>query len=308
MRVLTETENKYKYNVWDKAEMPEEYMAQAKMKIERDNAQEKKEYEISYEPWDVFYKRYSRTFFKERQWISKEHPELLVHSNKVLEIGCGTGSTLIPLIKARLDRMNDYLQNSSSANNNEVKNGDGDESAEIIDISDSDLLKCNNVYGMDYSQTAVGLLQSCIPRLASHFAPGDVTKVGEYFTFGGKVLDSVDIILLIYTLSAVHPSAYPSVFRLMHRTLGAGGIVIFKDYYEMDLTQLRFKESQVLDKNLYVRGDDTYVYYFSRCEIEKQIEGLFRIVKYKEDRKLVINRKTQKEMYRCFIEIKLEKL
>ncbi|KAI5151643.1 tRNAThr (cytosine32-N3)-methyltransferase [Nematocida ausubeli] len=306
MRVLTEKEDKYKYNTWDKVEMPEEYKTEALRKIERDNLVSAKDYEITYEPWDSFYKRYNRTFFKERQWISKEYPELLVCTNKILELGCGTGSTLIPIIRERIDRRNSYLQSGAEISEESTEIQDKDAPEQIV-LDSKDVSKCENIFGVDYSSTAVELLRERVPQIKNQFAPSDITQLTEV-VIEGKEIVQVDIILLIYTLSAIHPSAYPSIFSLIHRTLSSQGIVIFKDYYEMDLTQLRFKKDQVLSKNFYQRGDKTYVYYFSREEIEKQTAGLFKIVKYTEDKKLILNRKKQKEMYRCFIEMKLEKI
>ncbi|KAI5127531.1 hypothetical protein NEPAR04_1591 [Nematocida parisii] len=306
MRVLTENDDKYKYNVWDKVEIPKEYKEEALQKIEKDNLKDFQNYEITYEPWDIFYKRYNRTFFKERQWISKEYPELLVHTNRILELGCGTGSTLIPIIKERIDHKNDYLQEDKEMGNGCAVEERESTKEEII-LSDKDISKCQNIFGVDYSATAVQLLQERVPQLKSQFAPSDITQLKDVM-IEDQIINRIDIILLIYTLSAIHSSSYPSIFALMHKTLSPGGIVIFKDYYEMDLTQLRFKENQVLSKNFYQRGDNTYVYYFSRKEIESQISNLFRIVKYTEDTKLVVNRKKQKEMYRCFVEIKLEKI
>lgn len=304
MRILTEHDNKYKYNTWDKVQVPQEYKTNAKLKIEKDNSNANKEYIITYEPWDEFYKKYNRSFFQERQWISKEYPELLVHTNKILELGCGTGSTLIPIIKERINSRNNYLQDSICTGLDEsVEN----ESTDTLLLKDRDISKCSNIFGVDYSLTAVNLLKEKVPQISSQFASADITQIEEV-TISNQSIKSVDIVLLIYTLSAIHPSSHGSVFRLIHRALKESGVVIFKDYYEMDLTQLRFKEAQVLEKNFYMRGDNTYVYYFSREEIEKQVSGLFKIVKYVEDTKLIINRKKQKEMYRCFVEIKLERI
>lgn len=304
MRVLTEKEDKYKYNVWDSVEIPEEYALNAKTKIQEDHKYIEKSHKITYEPWESFYRRYSSSFFKERQWIPKEYPEIIIHTNRILEIGCGTGSTIIPLIKARIDRDNDYLQENSEHFSIEEER----DSKETIGLTETEIEKCSNIYGVDYSSTAISILQSRIPSIKDQFISKDITKIKDMIYFDKKPIDSIDIILLIYTLSAIHPSEYESIFSLIHRTLKTGGVVIFKDYYEMDLTQLRFKKDQIIDKNMYKRGDDTYVYYFNKKEIESLSKDLFRIVKYKEDTKLVINRKKKKEMYRCFVEIKLEKI
>ncbi|KAH9387013.1 uncharacterized protein NEMAJ01_1909 [Nematocida major] len=308
MRVLTKEDDKYKYNVWDKAEMPEAYKASAREKIEKDCENAAQRHEITYEPWDAFYKKYSRSFFKERQWISREHPETLVHSNTILELGCGTGSTLIPIIKERISGKSDYLQKMHGETISPEDPQSAEKSAEsAILMEEADAAKCRNIFGVDYSRTAVGLLQERVPKIKSQFSHGDITEM-QSVVINGQEIRSADIILLIYTLSAIHPSAHERIFGLIHRSLAEGGIVILKDYYEMDLTQLRFKEHQALEKNFYVRGDSTYVYYFTRERLEALASGMFRVVKYAEETKLVLNRKKQKEMYRCFVEVKLEKL
>lgn len=53
--------------------------------------------------WDKFYDKHDNKFFKERHWLFTEFAELKVsqcdHKCVIWELGCGTGSTVFPVMQ-----------------------------------------------------------------------------------------------------------------------------------------------------------------------------------------------------------------
>lgn len=54
--------------------------------------------------WDLFYKRNDTRFFKDRHWSTREFDELLdlggeENKNALLEVGCGVGNFIYPLLE-----------------------------------------------------------------------------------------------------------------------------------------------------------------------------------------------------------------
>ncbi|KAL6526703.1 hypothetical protein OROGR_015793 [Orobanche gracilis] len=65
------------------------------------NANQNDEAQLDSAAWDKFHARHSTgKFFKERRYLLKEFPELASckDKSKVLEVGCGNGSTALPLL------------------------------------------------------------------------------------------------------------------------------------------------------------------------------------------------------------------
>lgn len=57
--------------------------------------------------WDLFYKRNENRFFKDRHWTTREFKELLQIEDgsrkSLLEVGCGTGNLIYPLLEEGLN-------------------------------------------------------------------------------------------------------------------------------------------------------------------------------------------------------------
>jgi len=157
----------------------------------------------------------------------------------ITEIGCGAGNSIFPLLAAN---RNPNLQ----------------------------------LRAYDYSSHAVKLVQSdplyISPEVGSvHASVWDVTSPE------GLPQDvhpgTVDIVILVFVLSALHPDEWGQAINNIQKMLKPGALVVFRDYGRHDLTQLRFKEGRLLDDNFYIRGDKTRVYFFTLDELSLLFTG-----------------------------------
>lgn len=140
--------------------------------------------------WDTFYSTHENKFFKDRHWLFTELPELTSEHQsepteiktceeeypgssagfRILEVGCGTGSTVFPLLEANT-------------------------------------LKQSYVYCCDFSPKAVELVKSHqeYDPAKCHAFVCDISAEDAQFPFPEN---SLDIILIIFVLSAITPEKY----------------------------------------------------------------------------------------------------
>lgn len=132
------------------------------------------------------------------------------------------------------------------------------------------------VYACDYSKTAVdvvkrtdmfpvpshgkGMIHASVWDLSTPSTP-EITNLPEGIEPG-----TVDVITMIYVLSALHPDEWKDAMANVWKCLKPGGLVLIRDYGRHDLAQLRIKGGRMLDENFYIRGDGTRVYFFTSGE------------------------------------------
>ncbi|XP_006068058.1 tRNA N(3)-methylcytidine methyltransferase METTL6 isoform X1 [Bubalus kerabau] len=219
-------------------------------KLKRDQAlvsdfkQQKLEKEAQ-KNWDLFYKRNSTNFFKDRHWTTREFEELRScrefedQKLTILEAGCGVGNCLFPLLEE-----------------------DPDIFAYACDFSPRavEYVKQNPLY--DTERCRVFQCDLTKDDLLEHVPP-----------------ESVDVVMLIFVLSAVHPDKMHLVLQNIYKVLKPGKSVLFRDYGLYDHAMLRFKAGSKLAENFYVRQDGTRSYFFT----DEFLARLFLDTGYEEE-------------------------
>ncbi|KAF4120175.1 tRNAThr (cytosine32-N3)-methyltransferase, partial [Geosmithia morbida] len=306
-RYLEAGDNVYEFNAWDHVETDDVYKEYAEKQYEMQRQSPVSDFDKSRfnsnpeKWWNLFYKNNTSNFFKNRKWLQQEFPVLAEATKEdagpmvLLEIGAGAGNTAFPVL----------------ANNNNPQ------------------LK---IHACDFSKTAVEVMRNNAAYDTKHIQ-ADVWDVASDSLPPGLEEGSVDVAILIFIFSALSPDQWARAVDNVHRVLKPGGLVCFRDYGRGDLAQVRFRKGRYLEENFYIRGDGTRVYFFDKDELagiwcghtpqrdgdEQQVDSnngralagdftpKFEVENLGTDNRLLINRKEEKKMYRCWLQGRFRK-
>ncbi|KAJ4983836.1 methyltransferase domain-containing protein, partial [Stagonosporopsis vannaccii] len=300
-RILEEGDNIFEFNAWDNVVVDDSYKAFSEEQFSRQRADPVSDFDrkrfndFPERWWNTFYKNNKTNFFKNRKWLAQEFPVLSdlgrpdAPAATVLEVGAGAGNSAFPI-----------LQNSQNPR-----------------------LK---IHACDFSKTAVDLIRAHelynTPQIQADV--WDVAAGPASDNAGlppGLAEGSVDVVLMIFVFSALHPRQWDQAVRNVWRVLKPGGQVLFRDYGRGDLAQVRFKKGRWMEENFYVRGDGTRVYFFEHDEL-KHIWGgdpavhghdadharpAFDVAHFGVDRRMLVNRQRRLKMYRCWMQAVFKK-
>lgn len=186
-----------------------------------------------------------------------------------MEVGCGVGNLIFPLIA---DKVNNYF-----------------------------------IYACDFSPRAVEFVKSNELYDTSKMKAFtcDITTLD---VFNEVPAGSLDIITMIFVLSAIHPDKFKQVAETIFGLLKPGGLLLFRDYGQYDMTQLRFKAGNKIGENFYVRQDGTRSYFFSLDEAKSMFESAgFEVLQNNFIERRTINKKENINVQRWFLQGKYRK-
>ena len=225
--------------------------------------------------WDEHYTVNPRNYH-DRRYLQNEFPQLarlLTEGDGgplLLEIGCGTGNTLLPLLQA-----------------NPLARG----------------LAC------DLSPLAVELVSERLRRenlcdRASAF----VWDVAEPPPAEARTGGGADACLAIFTLSALAPEALPRALAHLRSCLRPGGRLLLRDYGRLDLKQLKFARAARgrlgggHGCEWYARGDGTTALFLTTEAVSAlAAEAGFEVEEVRYDRRLAVNRAEHTRMHRVWV-------
>ncbi|KAJ3240446.1 hypothetical protein HDU78_002295 [Chytriomyces hyalinus] len=220
--------------------------------------------------WDLFYKRNTTNFFKDRHWTWREFPELVESETwatgaRLLEVGCGVGNFVWPLLE----------QN-----------------------------KAMFIYACDFSTRAVNFVKEnesyTEERMKAFVCDLTANPITENVPAA-----SLDFVTAIFCLSAIPPSKLEYAVQNIASVLKSGGVVLFRDYGLYDEAELRFKPGHMMDDHFYMRQDGTFSVYFSLEQIEKLfVDAGFAVEENCYVTKEVENRKREIKMERIWVQSK----
>nr|XP_048281710.1 mRNA N(3)-methylcytidine methyltransferase METTL8 isoform X1 [Myodes glareolus]XP_048281711.1 mRNA N(3)-methylcytidine methyltransferase METTL8 isoform X1 [Myodes glareolus]XP_048281712.1 mRNA N(3)-methylcytidine methyltransferase METTL8 isoform X1 [Myodes glareolus] len=240
---------------------------------------------------------------------------------RILEVGCGAGNCVFPILNTlRQCCWCGVVLTCAPVGEEPRQSADLAErllkvigyktaawDADAVRIPSQRNIPGSFLYCCDFAAEAVELVKSHASYSEAHCCAflHDVCDDGLAYPFPDGTLD---VILLVFVLSSIHPDRMQAVVDRLSKLLKPGGMLLFRDLGRYDNAQLRFKKGRCLSENFYVRGDGTRAYFFTKGEIHRMFcEAGLHEKQNLVDHRLQVNRKKQVTMHRVWVQGKFQK-
>lgn len=216
--------------------------------------------EHSTKSWDAFYKRHGEGFFLSRNYLDRDFPclQAALHAPfTLLEFGCGTGASLLPL----LDRL-PHLHATGF-----------DLSAHAIALANRHPITLANASrACFFAGDATHPLDSVQVQVARAHEGWAASGVGPARPPSPPLHEQgFHAVLLLFCLSAIAPETQGATLARAAQCLRPGGVLLLRDYGEGDEAQLRFGVGAKLeeDGSVMVRRDGTLAAFLALKDLKR---------------------------------------
>jgi len=269
--------------------------------------------------WNQFHSHHSAgNFYKPRRYLLSAFPCIAQYLaggddvssiRVVLEVGCGSGSTCVPIIKEcskRCDMVNENIillacDCSTTAVETTRRFIDGLVENESLRRPHFASFDADPSLTIDESPPFLSQVKSAHDDLMR-----DTELAGQLVANGD--IGVAGIVLLVFVLSAVTPTRVNRFVQQIHETTAPGGKVCFRDYGLYDLPMLRFdsqaccRSSTSLGDPVYLRGEGTIARFFTLESTRAIFESAgFTTCELRYCTVYNINRKTRQKLKRVFV-------
>ena len=192
--------------------------------------------------WHAFHQQHAGThFFKPRRYLLQEFSQLSAPGLCLLEIGCGSGASALPV-----------LSRSPTA----------------------------RVACCDFAQSAVDLCLQNTSAYRARCDAFRADVCDESFSAAMEASAartgwgrSFDAVLCAFVLSAVPPEKLRAALVNALSAVRAGGCLLVRDYGDLDLPQLRFAANACRGDRLFQRADGTLARFFRPEELREEVQA-----------------------------------
>lgn len=295
--------------------------------------------------WEAFYRRNADAFFKDRHYIANDFPCVSATISAcaaagrpatVIELGCGVGNALLPLLERYPSLLASGFDISAAAVRIFKSHPLGPRIEAFVHdmvIPDPAARRAGAPYVPLGTKRSSGVLEG----IRSKWLGGAVDSSGvegpPYVLEEGSTSSSstlrvtagsaaatafsvttprlargYDLALCFFVASALPAHAHGALFEDAYACLRPGGYFCFRDYGILDAAALRFGRGQRVGESLYCRGDGTLAAFFSTEELAAHaVRAGFTVVELWYMRRRAVNRAEGAERRRCFVHLVVRK-